>query len=111
MTKTSTPICRCRKVYSCNNVFYLTTVGMQGQIWTETIRTSDQLEYMAAPRILALAERAWHRAEWEDIEDQITRDRERDKDWEEFANTLAYRELGRLDKMDIKYRIPPPGAE
>lgn len=85
--------------------------GMQGQLWTETMRHPDQLEYMAAPRILALAERAWHKADWEDIEDKISRDHERDRDWEEFGNTLAYQELQKLDDMDFKYRIPPPGAE
>ena len=31
-------------------------------------------------------------------------------DWEIFANTLGYRELARLDKHDVKYRVPVPGA-
>ena len=31
---------------------------MQGQVWSETIRTSGQLDYMVFPRLLALAERA-----------------------------------------------------
>lgn len=33
--------------------------GMQGNIWTEYIKTKPQLEYMAWPRGIALAERAW----------------------------------------------------
>ena len=33
---------------------------MQGHIWTETVRTSEQLEEMVFPRIIAVAERAWH---------------------------------------------------
>ena len=36
--------------------------GLQGQTWTETIRTDDQYYEMVFPRILAVAERAWHRA-------------------------------------------------
>jgi hexosaminidase len=39
--------------------------GMQGQTWSETIRTDAQYFEIAFPRVLAVAERAWHRAEWE----------------------------------------------
>lgn len=39
--------------------------GMQGQAWAEVMRTDTQFEYMVYPRLLALAERAWHRAAWE----------------------------------------------
>ena len=34
-------------------------LGAQGNIWTEYIHTPDQVEYMAAPRLLALAEVLW----------------------------------------------------
>ena len=79
---------------------------MQGNLWSETIRTRDQLEYMLFPRLLALAERAWHKAPWESTKD------EQDKlsDWSKFANTVGYQELRLLDKYDIAYRIPLPGA-
>ncbi|XP_041355524.1 beta-hexosaminidase-like [Gigantopelta aegis] len=81
-------------------------VGMQGHLWSETIRTDDQLEYMLFPRLLAVAERAWHKAQWESTKD------EQDKlsDWFKFANTVGYQELRLLDKYDIAYRIPRPGA-
>jgi hexosaminidase len=36
--------------------------GMQGQLWSETIRSPQIADYMLFPRTLALAERAWHRA-------------------------------------------------
>ena len=38
--------------------------GIQGQAWSEVMRSDAQFEYMAYPRLLALAERAWHRAGW-----------------------------------------------
>ena len=63
---------------------------------------------MLFPRLLALAERSWHKASWESIVDKTDRGRESVKDWERFDNTLAYRELGRLDKMGVAYRVPPP---
>jgi hexosaminidase len=34
-------------------------LGTQGQLWTEYIKTPQQLEYMAFPRLTALSEVAW----------------------------------------------------
>ncbi|MEO8301874.1 MAG: family 20 glycosylhydrolase, partial [Rhizomicrobium sp.] len=39
--------------------------GMQGQLWSETVRSPQISDYMLFPRTLALAERAWHKAVWE----------------------------------------------
>ncbi|MFN3129805.1 family 20 glycosylhydrolase, partial [Roseibium sp.] len=39
--------------------------GMQGQTWSETVRTETQHQEMTFPRVLAVAERAWHRGSWE----------------------------------------------
>lgn len=44
-------------------------IGCQGQIWTEYIKTWDKLEYMAFPRLYALAEVAWTRQDQKDYED------------------------------------------
>ena len=84
--------------------FYLT--GIQGQLFSETCRTPAQLQSQVYPRIVALAERAWHKSIWEDSKDEEGKA----TDWEQFANTLAYKELQRLDKLGIAYYIPPPGA-
>ena len=83
---------------------------MAGQLWTETVRSVEEMNSMIFPRMIALAERAWHKAPWEDITDNDERDRERTKDWEKFANTLGYKELARLDGMGVAYHVPPPGA-
>ncbi len=34
-------------------------LGIQGELWSENLRDSQSLEYMAFPRMIALAERAW----------------------------------------------------
>jgi hexosaminidase len=39
--------------------------GVQGQAWSETIRTDKQYFKMAFPQVLSVAERAWHKAGWE----------------------------------------------
>ena len=84
--------------------------GMQGHLWTETIRNTDQLEEMLYPRLLALAERSWHRASWEGVLDDHVRERLRLEDWESFANSLGHKELSRLEGLKISYYLPPPGA-
>ena len=97
--------------------------GMQGQIWSEVIRTSEQLEYMTYPRLLALAERAWSKAVWELSYEEGTvygggartlagwvREALAD-DWEEFANLLGQKELAKLDAAGVRYRVPIPGAK
>ncbi|GAB1607358.1 uncharacterized protein LOC115209344 [Argonauta hians] len=85
--------------------------GIQGHLWSESVRSSDRLEFMVFPRLLALSERAWHRASWEVEKDKKIREEKLYKDWERFSNTLGYRELKRLDRLGIKYRIPLPGAK
>lgn len=85
--------------------------GLQGQLWTEVIRTAEQFDNMVYPRLLALAERAWHEAEWEHLSrDNGQRKKEQEEDWRDFSNTLGYKELGRLDACSIKYYLPPPGG-
>ena len=84
--------------------------GIQGQVWSETVRTSENFDYMAYPRLLALAERSWHKASWESIDDVTERERQMSADWQNFATTLGKKELLRMDKMGVLYAIRPPGA-
>lgn len=44
-------------------------LGAQANIWTEYISTSDQVEYMAFPRLLALSEVVWSPLENKNVED------------------------------------------
>ncbi|KAK3094852.1 hypothetical protein FSP39_007074 [Pinctada imbricata] len=84
--------------------------GIQGQLWGETVRTDENLDAMIFPRLLALAERAWHKSTWEDIADRETRNIARDEEWEVFSNALGQKHLAILDQFNITYRIPVPGA-
>ena len=74
------------------------------------VRTVDRADYMLYPRLLAVAERAWHAADWETTVDQKVSDRARQRDWAQFAAALGHRELRRLDQLGINYRLPPPGV-
>ncbi|MCS6712125.1 family 20 glycosylhydrolase [Brachybacterium sp. EF45031] len=63
-------------------------LGIQGQLWTEYMPDADQLQYMAFPRVCALAERAWGSPR---------------QDWEQFEERLRAH-LPRLDAFGIRYR-------
>jgi hexosaminidase len=88
-------------------------LGIQGQLWSENLKSRDLLEYMAFPKLLGLAERAWAASpEWAETDDQAEREKLEQRAWNEFANRLGRRELPRLDWMlgGVAYRLPPPGA-
>jgi len=93
--------------------------GMQGHLWTETVRTDGQVEYMLFPRLLAIAERAWRRAPWEPAyvagQAYAYGDGKVDRDaiaagWHRFRGRLAY-QMPLLDRDGVAYRVAPPGAK
>jgi hexosaminidase len=56
-------------------------MGTQGQLWTEYIPTPSQLEYMAFPRLAALAEAAWRPAGTGDYAKFVERLRVQEERW------------------------------
>ncbi|MFL6673834.1 MAG: family 20 glycosylhydrolase [Massilia sp.] len=86
--------------------------GVQGQLWGENMRSPERVEYFAAPRLIALAERAWSLDPgWQLIADPQERAACIERAWNEFANRLGQRELARLDRaLAYGYRLPPPGV-
>jgi hexosaminidase len=90
--------------------------GIQAQAWGEVMRNDRFLEYMVYPRLLALAERAWHKADWELPYTAGVRYKLGDthhvdmnalnRDWAGFATVLKARELAKLQRAGIGYRAP-----
>lgn len=88
-------------------------LGLQGEMWSETVKGPLMLEYYSLPKIIGLAQRAWEGTPpWAGIEDKAERNKDRDEAWNVFANTLAQRDLPRLDYLfgGFNYRLAPPGA-
>ncbi|VUD66740.1 Chitobiase [Thalassocella blandensis] len=83
-------------------------LGMQGQLWSETVRTQQQMEKMIFPRLIALAERAWHKADWEG-KDQ--KERTFAQDWAGFLESLVTKDLPKLEQQGVQFYLPPPGAK
>ncbi|WP_428771948.1 beta-N-acetylhexosaminidase [Vibrio sp.] len=93
--------------------------GLSAQLWSETVRNDEQFQYMVFPRVLAAAERAWHRGAWENDYQagvEYSQDTNRvdkaalNQDYNRFANVVGQRELAKLEKSGIDYRLPVPGA-
>ncbi|MBW6490936.1 MAG: beta-N-acetylhexosaminidase [Lentimicrobium sp.] len=63
-------------------------LGAQGNVWTEYIKTSDLVEYMAYPRAIALAEVNWSPKEY--------------RNWDDFIRRLT-KHLPILDKNNLNY--------
>ncbi len=66
-------------------------LGVQGNVWTELITIGDEVEYMAIPRMCALAEVAWSPKEKRSLP--------------KFINRLDAH-FGRLDELNVNYRWP-----
>ena len=66
-------------------------LGAQGNVWTEYIKTTEYLEYMAFPRALALAEVVWSPSA--------------QRDWGGFTERLPSH-LTRLEAQGVNFRIP-----
>ena len=70
--------------------------GVHGCLWSETLVTPERPDYMAFPRLCALAEVAWTP--------------QAQRSWPEFWSRLCAYHLPRLDAARIAYRIPLPIA-
>jgi hexosaminidase len=88
-------------------------LGIEAQLWSETVKGRDMMEYYMLPKLMGFAESAWspERA-WENIADQNQREAAILKGWNIFANTLAQKEMPRLSYLNkgYNYRIPLPGG-
>jgi hexosaminidase len=66
-------------------------LGAQGNVWTEYMATSDYVEYMVFPRLLALSEVVWSPKDT--------------RNWDGFAARLPA-QFRRLDRYGVNYRVP-----
>ena len=66
-------------------------MGVQANLWTEYIATTEYAEYMTLPRLCALSEVAWSPKDG--------------RDWKSFQ-TRMNKHYNRLDELNINYRWP-----
>ena len=87
-------------------------VGIQGNLWSETLGGENRLERQLLPKLLGLAERAWAKdPAWATEPDPAKSEALYNEAWSEFVNVVAKRELPRLEREGYEYRIPTPGLK
>lgn len=95
-------------------------LGISAAVFGELLRSDEIFLAQLFPRLAAVAERAWHRAEWEQpiepgrtYEYGVTTHTDaaaRASDYAGFAAALGARVLPWWDAQGVDYRVPPPGA-
>jgi hexosaminidase len=87
-------------------------VGLQAQLWSETVKGRGMFESYILPKLFGFAQRSWEgQASWGDQANTIARNAALDTDWNRFANTLSQVHFPLLDKMNegYDYHLPKPG--
>jgi hexosaminidase len=97
-------------------------LGIQAQLWGETVRSDALANYMLFPRLLAVAERAWHTPQWaESYQKEVAYSTNTghfdaaqieamNADWFSFTHVLSHKAMPQLLKDGIEPRVPLPGA-
>lgn len=67
-------------------------LGIEAPLWSETISTIEELEYLAFPRVIGYSELSWSTPE--------------NRDWEDYKVRLA-NQAPFLDRMNVKYYPSP----
>lgn len=89
-------------------------IGVQGQLWTETVKGQDMMEYYLLPKMLGLVERAWAAdPDWANESNVEDRVQMRQEAWNRFANAVGQNEIPRLDYIfgGFNTRIPKTGGK
>ena len=88
-------------------------IGVQSQIWSETIRNEEILDYMFMPNIIVFSQKAWsHDNSWMDITNNDIKREKIDNEWNKFANNVGQRVLPIVDNIfgGLSYDLPKPGG-
>jgi hexosaminidase len=82
--------------------------GMQGQIFAETVRSFEMIEYSMFPKMFGLIERSWNaQPQWA----QTKREQMYETEKQLYNAKISNKELPRLAKMKINFRLAQPGIK
>ncbi len=88
-------------------------IGIQSQIWGETIVDEDVLDYMFMPNIIVFSQKAWSQDDsWMTISDKEIKNQTLEIEWNKFTNILGQRVLPIVDEIfgGLSYDLPKPGG-
>lgn len=83
--------------------------GVQAQLFAETIRNYQQVEYYTFPKIMGLAERGWNaHPVWENLSGK-TEAQAYEQDLVQFYRKISRKEMPHWVQNGIHFRLPYPG--
>jgi len=84
-------------------------IGVQAQLWGETLRNFDQVQYLLLPKMMGVSERAWNAIpEWsKDLTDMQAYNEAR----HQYNLKIGTRELPLLHGLGYNFRVGPPGIK
>lgn len=83
-------------------------IGIEGHLWSETIRNYGMAEYFIFPKIFGLVERAWNASPtWE----HETGNNKYDEELTLYKSKIIFRELNRLQTLNVNFRLSQPGIK
>ena len=84
-------------------------IGVQAQLWGETLRSFDEVQYLLLPKMMGVSERAWTAIpEWsKDLTDLKAYNEAR----HQYNLKIGTRELPLLKNMGFNFRVGPPGIK
>jgi hexosaminidase len=88
-------------------------MGIQGQLWAETVKGADMMEYYLFPKMLGLVERAWAKdPQWDNVASKEDKNTKIQQDWNSFSSKIGFFEFQRLTHLlgGVNYRIAPAGV-
>ena len=84
-------------------------IGIQAQLWGETLRSFDEVQYLLLPKMMGVSERAWTSIpDWsKDLTDTKTYNEAR----HQYNLKIGTRELPLLKSKGFNFRVGPPGIK
>ena len=84
-------------------------IGIQAQLWGETLRSFDEVQYMLLPKMMCVSERAWTAMpEWSK---NLTDNQAYNEARHQYNLKIGTRELPLLKGMGYTFRVGPPGIK
>ena len=84
-------------------------IGIQAQLWGETLRSFDEVQYMLLPKMMGVSERAWTAIpEWSN---DLTNIQAYNEARHQYNLKIGTRELPLLRGMGFNFRVGPPGIK
>ena len=87
-------------------------IGIQSQLWTETVTSETILDQMLLPNLIVFAERAWAKKPYWISDQSSAQEHKMTKDWNQFLNVIGKRTLPVINNLfpDFYYDLPKPGG-